>query len=95
VEAPTDETLLQEYVEGQTANFELLVRRHTRELFQFVLRFTRSSMAAEDVVQETFLQVHLSAGSFDFSRRFKPWLFTIGANKARDYLRSRIRKREP
>ena len=94
MEAPTDETLLQEYVAGQTASFELLVRRHTRELFQFVMRFTRSSMAAEDVVQETFLQVHLSANRFDFSRRFKPWLFTIGANKARDYLRSRVRKRE-
>jgi RNA polymerase sigma-70 factor (ECF subfamily) len=94
VDAPTDETLLQDYLAGQTASFELLVRRHTRELFQFALRFTKSSMAAEDVVQETFLQVHLSADSFDPSRRFKPWLFTIGANKARDYLRSRIRKRE-
>ena len=51
-------------------------------------------VTADDVVQETFLQVHTSAATFDPSRRFKPWLFTIGANKARDFLRARNRKRE-
>lgn len=94
VSAPTDEKLLEEYVAGKTASFELLVRRHTQELHRFVLRFTGDSVAAEDVVQETFLQVHSSAGAFDPSRRLKPWLFTIAANKARDYLRRRSRRRE-
>jgi RNA polymerase sigma-70 factor (ECF subfamily) len=94
VKAPTDETLLREYLDGKAASFELLVRRHAQELHQFVLRFTGNSMAAEDVVQETFLQVHNSAESFDLSRRFKPWLFTIGANKARDHLRKVSRRRE-
>jgi RNA polymerase sigma-70 factor (ECF subfamily) len=91
---PTDESLLAEYLAGKAASFELLVRRHAQELHQFVLRFTRSSQAAEDVVQEAFLQVHTSAGNFDTSKRFKPWLFTIAANKARDYLRAKNRKRE-
>ena len=94
MKAPTDESLLREHLEGKTASFELLVRRYAQELHQFVLRFTGNSMAAEDVVQETFLQVHNSAGSFDLSRRFKPWLFTIGANKARDHLRKVSRRRE-
>lgn len=94
VGTPSDETLLQEFVAGQPASYETMVRRHAQELYQFVLRFTKNSMAAEDVVQETFLQVYQSAESFDPSRRFKPWLFTIAANKARDYLRSRNRKRE-
>lgn len=92
--APTDETLLQEYLEGKVASFELLVRRHAHELHLFVVRFTTDSAAAEDVVQETFLQVHNSAGAFDPARRFKPWLFTIAANKARDYLRKLARRRE-
>ena len=92
--APTDETLLREYLDGKAASFELLVRRHTQELFQFVLRFTGDSAATEDVVQETFLQVHNSAENFDPGRRFKPWLFTIAANKARDHLRRLSRRRE-
>jgi len=94
VQAPTDEQLLKEYLAGQAASFELLVRRHAQELYQFAVRFTGNSVTAEDVVQETFLQVHNSAASFDPSRRFKPWLFTIAANKARDAIRRRTRRRE-
>ena len=91
---PTDEQLLADYLAGQTDGFELLVRRHSPELFRFLARFTGNAAAAEDVVQEAFLQVHLSAASFDRTRRFKPWLFTIAANKARDLLRSRGRRPE-
>lgn len=94
MDTPTDEQLLQDYLNGRLASFELLVRRHTQELYQFVLRFTADSMAAEDVVQETLIQVHHSAGKFDPTRRFKPWLFTIAANKARDHLRRVSRRRE-
>lgn len=91
---PTDEQLLAEHVAGQADGFELLVRRHSQELFRFVARFTGNAAAAEDIVQEAFLQVHMSAERFDTSRRFKPWLFTIAANKARDLLRSRSRRPE-
>ena len=92
--ALSDEQLLAEHLNGQPEAFELLVRRHGPELFRFLARFTGSGTLAEDVVQEAFLQVHLSAGSFDPGRRFKPWLFTIAANKARDALRSRGRRPE-
>ena len=94
MDTPTDEKLLRDYLRGKAGSFELLVRRHTQELFQFVVRFTGDSVAAEDVVQESLLQVHTSAATFDPARRFKPWLFTIAANKARDSLRRRTRRRE-
>jgi RNA polymerase sigma-70 factor, ECF subfamily len=94
VTTPSDEQLLAEHLEGLPDRFELLVRRHSQELYRFLARFTGSGTIAEDVVQESFLQVHLAAASFDLSRRFKPWLFTIAANKARDLLRSKGRRPE-
>lgn len=94
METPTDEQLLADHLLQKPDAYELLVRRHSQELYQFVLRFTSSSAAADDVVQEAFLQVHLSAASFDPKRRFKPWLFAIAANKARDWLRRRARRDE-
>jgi RNA polymerase sigma-70 factor (ECF subfamily) len=94
VDSTTDEQLLADYLGGDLQAFRRLVERHQRELFQFVFRFTGSGAAAEDVVQETFLQMHMAAASFDPQRRLKPWLFTIGANKARDYLRGRTRRKE-
>ncbi len=92
--APTDEQLLASHLSGDPESFRTLVERYSTELFQFVFRFTNRNAAAEDVVQDTFIQVHLAGKSFDPKRRFKPWLFTIAANKARDHLRSRTRKRE-
>jgi RNA polymerase sigma-70 factor (ECF subfamily) len=94
VNQPTDEQLLTEHLTGQPGRFEQLVERHSAELFRFLARFTGSATTAEDLVQDAFLQVHLSAETFDRSRRFKPWLFTIAANKARDFLRSRGRRPE-
>lgn len=88
----TDEELLDDYCRGDDAAFEALVRRYRNELFHFLIRFLGSRAAAEDVFQETFLQIHLSARSFDVERRFKPWLFTIAANKARDYHRKSNRR---
>lgn len=94
MKGPADEKLLSEHLAGKAEAFELLVRRHSQELYHFLVRFTGSSATAEDVVQEAFLQVHLSAGAFDPKRRFKPWLFTIAANKARDLLRRKARRPE-
>ncbi len=70
------------------------MERHHEELMRFLVRLMGDRQAAEDVFQEAFLQVHISADSFDVSRRFKPWLFTIAANKGRDLLRKRVRRQE-
>ncbi len=91
---PTDEQLLADFLAGRSESFTELVRRHTDELFRFLTRFTGSATTAEDLVQEAFLQVYQSAEKFDPSKRFKPWLFTIAANKARDLHRSRSRRPE-
>ena len=78
--------------EGRTA-LESLITRYERDLFFFLLRFVNDRAAADDLFQETFLQVHKSAHTFDAEKRFKPWLFTIAANKARDHLRRNKRHR--
>ncbi|MBX3357393.1 MAG: sigma-70 family RNA polymerase sigma factor [Phycisphaeraceae bacterium] len=89
----TDEELVSAYRDGDSSAFPILVRRHHDDLVRFLVRLTGNRAAAEDAFQDTFLQVHLSAESFDASRRFKPWLFTIAANKARDALRKTTRRR--
>ena len=70
-----------------------LIERHQADLMRFLTRLTGETAGAEDVFQEAFLQAHVAAHTFDAERRFRPWLFTIAANKARDYLRRRVRRR--
>jgi RNA polymerase sigma-70 factor (ECF subfamily) len=89
----TDEELVAAHLKGHAHAFPILMERYRPELHGFLQRFIGSRAAAEDVFQETFLQIHLSAAAFDPTRVFRPWLYTIAANKARDWYRKDRRRR--
>lgn len=88
----SDEQLLASFRAGDNEAFSQLLRRYEKQLFNFLVKFLGQPASAEDVFQEVFLQVHLSADTFQSHRRFRPWVYTIAANKARDFLRSRARR---
>ncbi|MCS7033749.1 MAG: sigma-70 family RNA polymerase sigma factor, partial [Phycisphaerae bacterium] len=88
----SDEQLLAAHRAGDRMAFAMLVKRYERELYLFLVRFLGNRATAEDVFQETFLQIYQSAEQFDATKRFRPWLFTIAANKARDLMRASARR---
>ncbi len=90
----TDEQLFDAHRKGDKTTLRILIERHEGDLFRFLYRLSGDRQIAEDAFQEAFLQVHLSADRFDITRRFRPWLFTIAANKARDQLRKKVRRSE-
>ena len=84
----TDEVLLSRYRdEGRTADFDVLVHRYERELFRYLVRYTGDAALAEDVFQNTFLQVHLKRGLYEDGRPVRPWLYSIATHQAVDALR--------
>jgi RNA polymerase sigma-70 factor (ECF subfamily) len=91
-EARSDEQLVVAHRAGDSSALRALIERYQGELHGFLTRLVGSRAGADDVFQEAFLQVHLSADSFDEERRFKPWLYTIAANKGRDFLRRQKRR---
>ena len=90
----TDEELLLGYrVHGSQDVFAELVHRYERELFSYLRRYLGNAAMAEDVFQQTFLQVHLKCDQFQQGRRFRPWLYTIATNQAIDAQRRNRRHR--
>jgi RNA polymerase sigma-70 factor (ECF subfamily) len=89
---PSDEILVARYVKGDRSVLRVIIDRHKHDMLRFLTRLTGSQDAAEDAFQDTFLQFHLAAHKFDTKRRFKPWIFTIAANKARDAMRKKGRR---
>ena len=89
----TDEEVFEAFRADDSAAYRVLIERYHDDLLRFLTRMLGNRAAAEDIFQETFLQVHISAATFDTSRRFRPWLFTIAANKARDLLRKKNRRK--
>jgi RNA polymerase sigma-70 factor (ECF subfamily) len=84
----SDEQLMSQYrEEGRAALFNELVHRYERELYRYLARYLGDPTAAEDVFQNTFLQVHLKRGLFENGRPFRPWLYAIATHQAVDALR--------
>jgi RNA polymerase sigma-70 factor (ECF subfamily) len=84
----TDEKLMSRYRDdGQEAVFSELVRRYERELFRYLARYLGDPTLAEDVFQNTFLQIHLKRGLYEDGRPFRPWLYAIATHQAVDALR--------
>jgi RNA polymerase sigma-70 factor (ECF subfamily) len=67
-----------------------LYDRYSRVVYGVALRVLGNTTAAEDVVQEVFLQLWRNPRSFDADRgRLAPWLAVIARNRAIDHLRKR------
>jgi RNA polymerase sigma-70 factor, ECF subfamily len=84
----SDEDLFSRYRDSAApADFNELVRRYERELFRYLTRYLGNSTLAEDVFQNTFLQVHLKRGLYEDGRPVRPWLYSIATHQAVDALR--------
>lgn len=73
---------------GDQEAFGALVRRYERELYGYLHRYLGSnSSLAEDVFQNTFLQVYLKCDQYETGRPVRPWLYTVATHQAIDALR--------
>jgi len=68
------------YRDGDVRAFEVLVTRHRKPIYNFILRFVRDAAQAEDVMQETFLRVIKGAEAYERQAKFTTWLYTIARN---------------
>lgn len=86
---PTDEQLMEAVTQGDLAALRPLVERYHGPLLGFLYRMVGGDHhLAEDLVQETLLRL-IRQRSYTAGRPFKPWLYAIAANLARDHFRSR------
>jgi RNA polymerase sigma-70 factor (ECF subfamily) len=81
------EDLLLRFRRGETEAFGVLLRRYERELYGYLHRYLGNSTLAEDVFQNTFLQLYLKSGQYEEGRPVRPWLYTIATHQAIDALR--------
>ena len=86
---PTDAELLRRIAAGDAEAFGQLYDRTSRVLFSMARQILRNDAAAEDLLQDVYVQVWDRAGSFDESLgRPITWLITLTRNRAVDRLRA-------
>lgn len=75
------------FCRGQAEAFGELLSRYERPLYAYLRRYLGDGDLAEDVFQNTFLQVYLKSDQYAQGRPFRPWLYTIATHQAIDAMR--------
>ena len=84
----SDEQLMTAVMAGDQVALAALATRHHAPLLGYLYRLTGGDgQLAEDLLQETLLHV-LRQRTYQAGRPFKPWLYSIATNLARDYFKS-------
>jgi RNA polymerase sigma-70 factor (ECF subfamily) len=65
------------YADGDDAAFSELYDTLAPRLYGYLLRQTRNNARAEDLLQQTFLQMHCARGNFIRGADVVPWAFAI------------------
>jgi RNA polymerase sigma-70 factor (ECF subfamily) len=90
----SDEELMVAYVAGDASAFRELFSRHAPTLQRVMRQQLRRPEDANDLVQQTFLQLHRARNDYRPELPLRPWLYTIALNLKREYFRKHKRQRE-
>jgi RNA polymerase sigma-70 factor, ECF subfamily len=85
----SDRDLVAHVLAGARADFELLVRRHNQRLFRAARGIVKSDTEAEDVVQQTWLDVFRHLDQFRGDAAFTTWATRICIHAALAHVRKR------
>ncbi len=83
----SDGILAQQILAGDQQAFEVLVRRYSKPLFNFIYRFLGDYDQACDILQQVFLQLYISLPNLRIGDPLKAWLFQVARNRCLDELR--------
>jgi RNA polymerase sigma-70 factor (ECF subfamily) len=88
LERATDEDLMTRYRDqGRSDDINEIIRRYEHELYRYLARYLNDPTLAQDVFQNTFLQVYLKRSLYEDGRPVRPWLYAIATHQAVDALR--------
>ena len=78
----SDEEVVARVVQGQTALFEILMRRHNERIYRAARAILRDDREAEDVMQQAYVNAYVHLRQFDGRAQFSTWLTRIAVNEA-------------
>lgn len=87
----TDEQVVGRVLSGETALYEVLMRRHNQRLYRVARAILRDDAEAEDVMQDAYVRAYQNLASFEGRAKFATWLTRIAVHEALARSRKRAR----
>lgn len=84
-----DQELVNRYIKGDESALVLLITRHKRRIFSYIMLTVKDRALAEDIFQDTFIKVinTLKKGHYNEEGKFLPWVLRIAHNLIIDTFR--------
>jgi RNA polymerase sigma-70 factor (ECF subfamily) len=92
--AGADQALVARVKGGDSAAFDLLVRKYQHRVAALIGRYVHDWSEVQDVAQDTFIRAYRAIGHFRGDAQFSTWLHRIAVNTAKNHLVS-DRRRPP
>jgi RNA polymerase sigma-70 factor (ECF subfamily) len=86
-----DDEVVRLVVSGQTALYEILMRRYNERIYRVIRSILRDDAEAEDVMQQAYVNAYAHLRQFNGKALFSTWLTRIAINEALARLRRRAR----
>ena len=72
-----DVQLIRRILSGDDEAFSILMRKHQKGVHALIWRKIRDFQIAEEITQDTFIQVYKKLGTLEDPNRFDGWLYVI------------------
>jgi len=84
-----DQVLVQQFIAGDQSSLEILITRHKKRVYTYILLIVKNPQLAEDIFQDTFIKVikSLRKGKYQDKGKFVSWVLRISHNLVIDYYR--------
>src|ERR1044072_888893 len=89
--AMTDEEVVERVRAGETALFEVIMRRYNQRIYRVVRSILGNDGEAEEVTQEAYVRSYMHLNQFDGRAKFSTWLTKIAVHEALARLHKRQR----
>jgi RNA polymerase sigma-70 factor, ECF subfamily len=77
-----DETVIGRVKQGETALFEIVMRRYNQRLYRIIRSILGTDSDVEDVLQEAYMKAYGHLGQFEGRSSFATWLTKIAVHEA-------------
>jgi len=94
LEGWTDEEVVERVKDGDTALYEIIMRRHNQRLYRVARAILRDDAEAEDVMQDAYVRAYQHLDQFAGRAPFSAWLTRIAVHEALARLRLRNRSQQ-
>jgi len=77
----SDEEIIDLILNGDKNSFRLLIQKYEDKLYGLCIRMLQNKERAEDILQESFIEIYKNLSAYKFKSSFSTWAYTITYRK--------------